>query len=459
MSAESDPSEQPAAARLWASPLMLALIVFLVALLVRGLLLAARIQDYQRIDAQGGVAATALGGSDVPGYLGMANYLRRDHDLGYWLMGARPPLFPLTVALVRDAGGSLFDAAALQVVFGALTAAACYLLARSLLAQVSGFSSPERFAFLAGIVMALDPASVSASAALMTEPLFNLAFTGCITFLAIYIHSEKWPHLALSAISLAAAMLARPTAIYFWIAAALIVIPLMRRWWRPALALALTGLVVYAGWSARNLRYTGVFTYSTQTNFSLLFLRGLSAEHLATGAPIDDLYVQYVQQLYDGVGDTASAQTVTPDSFWDFLVAPSPQLYAEMGRMARQKLLAFWPYVLVGTGIAAFRMFAYTNSFPAWFIPIEVAYNILLYALMLFGAWRAFKDRSLAVLLVCGIPILYVTGLTFASQISAMDTRMRTPISAPISVLAVYGLHAALGLWRSRRAAQPRPSV
>jgi hypothetical protein len=201
---------------------------------------------------------------------------------------------------------------------------------------------------------------------------------------------------------------------------------------------------VYLGWSARNLYYHNTFTYSLQSNFSLLFLRALSAEHLATGAPSDDLQVAYVQQLYRSVGDETSAELAVPEHLWRFLVMEDPALYAEMGRLARHKLLQYWPFTLLGTGIGAWRMFGQTGSLPAVFKPLELIYHALLYGLTLWGAWRAIKCKNWPVLILTGVPILYVTGLTLVSQTSAMDTRMRTPIAVPLAILAAYGLAQVL---------------
>lgn len=406
--------------------------VFGLSLLARGSLLAVRLGIE-------GVSPRWLGGSDVPGWLGMASHLYLNRDLSYWLMGARPPLFPLTVALVYALGGTTLHAAILQAVFGALTPVLGFLLARRLFLRLD-LPSPERLALLAGCVMALDPASVSASVALLAEPLFNLLFTACLLALTIFIQERRWQALAASALWMALAMLTRPTAIYFWLVAPLILIPLVREWWRPVLVLAAVGLAVYLGWSWRNLRYHGVFTYSLQTNFSLLFLRALSAEHLATGASPDDLQVAYVRDLYLGIGDTGSAELAAPEHFWRFLVADSPALYRQMGRMAREKLLRYWPYALLSTGVGAWRMFGITNSLPGRFRPFELVYHLLLYGLVVWGAWQAFRRRDWGILLLTLIPILYVTGLTLLAQTSAMDTRMRTPITAPLVILAVYGL-------------------
>ncbi len=417
------------------------LLVFGLAALARAVLFYFRWQEVLALQAAGAAnPLNVFGGSDIPGWLGMAEHLYHDRSLTYWLMGARPPLFPLTVALVWAVGGSTIAAAALQALFGALTAVFGYLLAHRLFALSPDFPSGGRWALVAGIVMALDPASVSISVTLLGEPVFNLAFTACVYFIAAYVQSRRALPLALSGLSLAAAMLARPTAIYFWIVAPLIFVPLVRRWWRPALALAAVGLLVYAGWSARNLRYHGVFTYSLQDNFSLLFLRALSAEHLATGRPTDELYADYMREVYLAAGDEQAAASVDPKYFWDFQVAESPALYHAMRPIAVRKLLRYWPTALAGTFVGAVRMGAYSELLPKWSHPPEIIYHLFLYGFALAGAWIAFRRKDWAVLLITAVPILYITGLTLISLVSGIDTRMRSPMTAMIVTLSVYGL-------------------
>jgi hypothetical protein len=250
---------------------------------------------------------------------------------------------------------------------------------------------------------------------------------------------------------MALAMITRPSAIYFWAAAPLILIPLVKKWWKPALVLMVVGLSVYLGWSTRNLRYEGVFTYSTQTNFSLLFLRAASAEHLATDVPTEDIYIDYVRELYRSVGDDEAAAKVEAEDAWHFLVADSPELYAAMGRLAREKLVEYWPAALAGTLPGAWRLLFVTYTLPGWFKPVEIAYHVLLYGLMLFGLWRSFRNKDWPVCLIAGVPVVYIVGLTLVAQTSAMDTRMRTPVSVSIIILAIYGASMAASVIRNRR--------
>ncbi len=421
--------------------------LFALSLVLRGLMLAYRLVSLQ-------TPTNLLGGSDVPGWLGMAShfYYVSPFDFSYYLLGARPPFYPMVLAGVYAIGGSQVHAAVLQVVFSAATVLLGYLLARRLLYQTE-LPSPEKLALIAGLVMACDPASVSTAATLLSEPLFNLLFTACLLSLTAFIQEERWRDLAPTAVWLALSMLTRPTAIYFWVVAPLMLIPFVKRWWRPALVLAVTGLVVYFSWTVVVWQNRGIFTYSTNGSFNLLFLRALSAEHLATGALTDDIQVEYVRTVYQNTGNDEAAALAVPEHFWRFMVPETPEEYAEVNRLAREKLIQYWPYALLGTGVGAWRMFALTTSLPHWFRPVELIYHLFLYGLMVWGGWQAFRRKDWQVMILTGLPILYMTGLTLVSQTSAMDSRMRTGISVPIIILAAYGLGCVIRTVRVREAA------
>jgi hypothetical protein len=256
------------------------------------------------------------------------------------------------------------------------------------------------------------------------------------------VHKGRWIDMALSALWLALAMLARPTAVYFWVIMALVLILLGRRW-KAALAISVVGLAVYCGWCANNLYHRGVFTFSTGASFNLLFLRALSAEHFATGATPSELYVDYVRTLYERVGDVeAATANIQPEHFWRFLVPETPELYNAMHDLAIEKLLDYWPWVILTTPIGLARMYGWTNTLPRWFLPIEIVYHTLLYSCVLWGAWKVFRRKDWPTLLLVGAPIFYITAVTLISQTSSMDTRMRSMLAAPLAIAAIYGASA-----------------
>ncbi len=394
---------------------------------------------------------TAIGGSDIPGWLGMARHFVGTLRMDYWMLAARPPLFTLMLALIFKLGGSTATALIVQSALGSLTMGIGYSLATRLLERTP-IPQPHRWAMLVGVILIIDPADVWIDTTLLAEPLFNLLVAALLLNLTRYVQDRHPVDLGLTALWMALAMFTRPTAIFLWLAAPVILIPLIRRWWRPVAALAIVGLTVYLGWSYRNLQYTGTFTYSLFTNFTLLFFRSLSAEHLVTGVSPDELQIRYVREIFEVAGDPrAGSASLNPDLMWEFMATPDPVRYAAMGQIIRRTLVRYWWGAVLGTPIGVVRMFALTAPLPSWFRPIELIYHAMLYGSMLVGAWRAFRAKHWELLLLTVVPILYFTGLTLISQTSAMDTRMRTPITVPIAVLAGYGASFVSSfIWPSR---------
>lgn len=431
-----------------------AALIFVVSFILRLLFLAYKLDFELRIVDQADMLQA--GGSDAWGWLAYGLHFTTKGFSDYWMMAIRPPLYPLSAALVYGLGGGHTAVAILQVIFGALTPVLGYFAARLVFLRIDSLPRKESLAFGAGLVMAFDPASVSAGATLLSEPLFNLMMTAFLLCLIAYLIKNHWSWLLLTALFMALSMLARPTAIYIWLLMPFVFVPLVKQWWKPALLLLVVGLAVNFGWSYRNLVHRGVFTYSMQPNFTLLFLRALSAEYLATGASTDDIQKDYTFEVLTRVGEDVDRDDLSSESFWQFHAASSPEIYETMGQVARERLLTYWPFAAAGTVVGAWRMYALTLTLPVWTRPIEILYHIALYGLMLFGAWSSFRNKQWLMLLTCGLLIFYVTGLTLASQTSAMDTRMRSPVSIPIIILAVYGF-AILRRQLQSRAASPVP--
>jgi hypothetical protein len=220
--------------------------------------------------------------------------------------------------------------------------------------------------------------------------------------------------------------------------APLLLMPFVRRWRLPAIILVAVGVSVLLAWSWRNLQYAGVFTYSMQSNFQLLFYRAVSAEHLATGATPEALYDRYTRQLYLSIGDTALASAPPKGGIWEFFAVTNPQLHANMGQMGTAILLKYWPYALLGMGVNFIRLFFSSDYFPAWSMPIELVYHVALYSLALAGGFLAYRRKCWQLLTLTVVPIGYIVFINIAS--TTTDMRMGSTMMVPIIVLAVVGL-------------------
>jgi 4-amino-4-deoxy-L-arabinose transferase-like glycosyltransferase len=411
-----------------------------------------------------GTPIRGLGSSDVEGWLGIASHIARKWDYSYWLLASRSPLFPTMLAVISALGGSLVHAGIIQVIIGALTALLGYRLALRL-------TSGPGAALIAGLIMAVDLASVAYSASLLSEPLFNLLLVAGMLNLIIYLQNGTWPHTLLAGILLALATLARPTTLYFWLALVVVYILLGRRWRRGYAMLAVPCLAASLGWCAHNYAQNGIFTFSTGSTFNLLFLRALSAEHLATGREVGELHREYVAEIETRLGHPLEAEQVDEDAFWGYLVQEDPRENRIMRQMAIERYLRYPLTYLAATPIGLARMYGLTLYLPRMHA-LEVVYHIALYGAAGFGvilAWREVRprlkfkppslieslrglrdDRTWVRLVVCGLWIVYFTAITLVSQTSAMDTRMRTPVTVPLAILAAEGLSALWGLVRGQ---------
>jgi 4-amino-4-deoxy-L-arabinose transferase-like glycosyltransferase len=174
----------------------------------------------------------------------------------------RPPLYPwLLTWLARGNKVSLAGIAALHFVLGLATVAGVYHLG---LRWWEG-SDSRRLAFVAGLVVALDPILLHQSTLVMTETLATFLAVVCFLLLTRLSAATSWraSHaLALACgVALGIASLCRPTflpwlglicvfALGFNTAAG------SRRWTTPAL-IAVGALLVLAPWGARNQRVFG----------------------------------------------------------------------------------------------------------------------------------------------------------------------------------------------------------
>ncbi|MEE3254110.1 MAG: hypothetical protein VX199_00260, partial [Chloroflexota bacterium] len=94
------------------------------------------------------------------------------------------------------------------------------------------------------------------------------------------------------------------------------------------------------------------------------------------------------------------------------------------------------------------KIFAITNYLKV-LGPIrvmEVAFNLCLYILALFGIVNSWMNRNHVLLTVTLLPTIYFTAIPVLSRAgSGMDTRARTPFTFSLAILAAQSLY---WLWK-----------
>lgn len=160
---------------------------------------------------------------------------------------ARPPVYPLFLALFTTAAG----AAIAQAVLDALVCLLLFLMASRVV------RAP--FAAAVALLYALHPGAIASSAAMLSEALFTtLLFAG--VYLALIAAERLNGALAVCAgAALGLATLTRSIGVIYLFAVAAVLV--VRRFRRTALAVVVAAVVIVAPWIVRSSRVVGRFVF------------------------------------------------------------------------------------------------------------------------------------------------------------------------------------------------------
>jgi 4-amino-4-deoxy-L-arabinose transferase-like glycosyltransferase len=369
-------------------------------------------------------------------YVNIARGLRlgEGHEflLGYLI--ARPPLYPLLLAGIQALfGEEIVYAALANVLLSGATCLVGYELARRL-------SPDSRVPALAGLILALDPASVAVATSVSADPLANLLLGLSLLALARLVRRRLPEDAMYAGLWLAFSMLARPTGLYFAAAAGLIFWRLLPRqnWWRYYVLFAALPLAAGLGWAWRNYRTAGVFTFASVADFNLLFYRAVAVEHWATGADPDALRRRYAWEVEQRLGTGVALEEIDSGYFWTNFAPHDPERLRAMRSLALQVFVRY-PLWYVGTiPVGLYNMLAVSQSLPVWPL-LEIALNVVFYLLAVRGLWLAWRAGRRDLVILALTTIVYFVAATLVSQTTGMSTRMRTPFTVLLAILAAEG--------------------
>ena len=375
---------------------------------------------------------------DYPSYAYAGRFWLQTGTFASSLFLVRPPAFPVLIALL---GGEKLVVLLVNCALGALIA--------TLAALVSLIALKNRsVSLLAGLLVALDPASVVYSAFLAPESLANLSLAAMIIFLSIGLQrsaslTERCLWLSGAGIALSLSMLARPAAYLLWIPLTVLGGLFTWRDKRTWIALALFALLsggTAGAWIAHNGRVFGHATFSTIGVYTLLYYRAATVERLATGADIEAVYLRLAERvearldrsLPEGV-DMAGAR------FTHF--AATAEMSAAMTAVALE-VFSRYPHLYALTiplGLA--RMYGHTYPLSGLWRIADLLWNVGLVALTLLGIgllWRAWQRFCVALTLLIGA---YFTAGALLVKVSAIDTRERSMLTPLMACCAAHALH------------------
>ena len=345
---------------------------------------------------------------------------------------ARPPLMPLLIAAVyATTGEAPLLVAIINCLLGAATATIAFFYARQLL-------NDSRIAFVTGILVAIDPASISQNMTLQAETLTNFLLVLGTWQLAAALQSHRWRGFSLAGLLLGMAALARPTTVFFYLLCLPLLVLLVKKWARMFLALAVLPTIMLLAWCARNYYFFGEFTYSTASDFNLLFYRAVSVERLATKKNPDLIRREFALEIEHRLGNTFTLDEVDSGYYWNNFAPADSRRVRLMRDLALQVYWAHPIEYFATLPIGLYRMYAFSAAYGSPYLP-ELVFNLGLYALAVLGAYHAWRKQQRLTWALNGLLICYVTLATLISQTSGMDTRMRTSITFALAILAAVG--------------------
>jgi hypothetical protein len=362
-----------------------------------------------------------------------AEQILAQHDFSNSLFLARPPLFPLLVAAL---GQNEIAVLLVDALLGALIAPLTLVLARQL-----GFES--RAALLAGVIIAIDPASVVYSAYMGPEPLANLLLVAMALCLLVMLHTPRigaalvWGVFAGAALTLSA--LARPATYMLWPVLGLALLIVRRRLWLAALLFAVVSAAGVFVWTAHNGAVFGNATFSTVGPYTQLYCRAASIEHFATNREMRPIYIDLNQRVAERVGWEGEVTSGTRYEFY----AATPEIQSAMQSVAIEVFLKYPQWFIATLPIGLGRMYGWTNTLPNWFTPIEIVWNLAFYLCAAWGMWSAFRHKHWLLFIGVGLIVGYYTVGTLWVANACMDTRMRSMLTPFLAVAATYALALA----------------
>jgi len=332
------------------------------------------------------------------------------------LVAARPPIYPLFLALIfKIFGKSLFAVRVVQALIGSLVPLATYYLARRVFGEWEAILSCVVTAFF-------NPFYVFYTGLLLTETPFILLIILNIFLLQYVFTARDWAQciegsilaglgLALSALLRSSFLLFLPFAAPFWL--------IMAKKKKFALAaILITGAFLFIGvlpWGYRNKKLTGHYVFST----------------LTTGRSLYEACGPYAD------GGPAMHKTVWPEESRpetgkseydsDMVLKQKAKEYMQEhpGRTIKLALVKFKRFWNIVPNFAAYRKPFYIVASVLMYVPVLV--------LGLLGMWKC-RTRLRRILFLL-LPIIY---FTLMHMVFVGSIRYREPIMSFMTILGAY---------------------
>lgn len=387
-------------------------------------------------------------GGDTDEYLAMADApsgywddLARNWDLGF----KRTPGYPLLLAPVRAASHSLPVSGLVQVLIGVLAAWLTFRAGRRLAGPTVGL--------LAGLWVAIDPATVVQATVLLTETPFSALLALTVYCSTRSIREASWRWAAGAGLALGYATLVRPISLYLPLVLVPATVAVIRRDHRFARALTVGAVLLgsflffVGAWVVRNQATSGVATFSTVQGVNMLDYRAVGSiaedEHISMETARQQVQQAFRRRLKPDMNAAEISQVQT--ALGGQLIQEHPAGYIAQAAKGLMR-------TLIGPERGEARALA--DPLPGG----DLLYRALLLggavsALAmslgsLAGSLIALRRRDWTVLAAAALPLAYL--LIVGSGVES-DARFRIPLTPVMTILGAY----ALVHLRRRRRGEP----
>jgi 4-amino-4-deoxy-L-arabinose transferase-like glycosyltransferase len=344
----------------------------------------------------------------------------------------RTPVYPGYVAFCYSVFGHRpAVVVASQLVMGTATCLLVYALAAIL--------GGPRAGCVSGVLLAVDPLSVTFSALLMSETLFTLLFTGSLCCLVSYARRPRVGAALATATLASVALMCRPIAILWPLTILLVCV--VSAWtrgkWQPLVHAGLVALLVavtVGSWVVRNQRVGGLPVLSTVQGINLYYHRAARIV-----AAEDNISLAEAQRLLERrLHESPEEETAEPASEYHHMeragreiILGSPGVYLSLHAQGVGRMMAPRDNPLPGPLPAQ----------AAWWI--EAGFLTVLYGLACIGLMSCARvEMRLGLLL--GLVLVYFAVLSGPEAYA----RFRVPLMPALAVLAGLGAAALTSQFR-----------
>ena len=366
------------------------------------------------------------------------------------------PIYSLFIAASYKAFGlnNRYSIIIIQILLSSLTLLIIFLTAKQIWSK--------RVAFIAMILMALEPLQTLYSQIILSETLFTLFLASSLFALSkLVLTQDKMRWALILGITITLATMTRPISYYLvfcFVLGLAVFKPYVAKSWlelgRITLLILIPLLLTTTAWKVRNENLTGVSVLNDAMNETLLYYKAKGVLMIGKSLTQEEAHQEIVQQLPTGIS-TPKEQVDEESKLAKKIILNDPASYLKLS-LRGLKAIIFGPGLTSQAQFYDHKEEGRTNTgYKLWYLILigyGIAFMILSYLFSVYGFFRSIKKSTKQEmtlhLLMLGVVIYF---FLISTGHIATDSRMRVPIIPIILLYASYGVFSLLEALKSRK--------